>query len=133
MSRKPNITISYEDLSDIEEQLRKIKLPAERFDELEKELVRAKVVNLKDLAPDVVAIGSQVTFKISKFDKYLTKTLCLPLDMHKYEDGISIFAPIGSALIGLRAGQKISWNTKSGEQQIDILEVKRKVRYLVCD
>jgi regulator of nucleoside diphosphate kinase len=53
--------------------------------------------------------------------------------MHKYEDGISIFAPIGSALIGLRAGQKISWNTKSGEQQIDILEVKRKVRYLVCD
>ncbi len=133
MSRKPNITISYEDLSDIEEQLRKIKLPTERFDELEKELVRAKVVNIKDLAPDVVAIGSQVTFKISKFDKYLTKTLCLPLDMHKYEDGISIFAPIGSALICLRAGQKISWNTKSGEQQIDILEVKRKVRYLVCD
>ena len=67
MSRKPNITISYEDLSDIEEQLRKIKLPTERFDELEKELVRAKVVNIKDLAPDVVAIGSQVTFKISKF------------------------------------------------------------------
>ena len=65
MSRKPNITISYEDLSDIEEQLRKIKLPTERYDELEKELVRAKVVNLKDLAPDVVAIGSQVTFKIS--------------------------------------------------------------------
>jgi len=32
MPRKPNITISYEDLSDIEEQLRKIKLPAERFD-----------------------------------------------------------------------------------------------------
>ena len=99
MSRKPNITISYEDLSDIEEHLRKIKLPAERFDELEKELVRAKVVNIKDLAPDVVAIGSQVTFKISKFDKYLTKTLCFPLDMHKYEDGISIFAPIGSALM----------------------------------
>ncbi|WP_417500415.1 hypothetical protein [Methylophaga sp.] len=39
MSRKPNITISYEDLSDIEEQLRKIKLPTERYDELEKELL----------------------------------------------------------------------------------------------
>ncbi|MBU3021394.1 GreA/GreB family elongation factor [Aestuariibacter sp. A3R04] len=133
MARKPNITISYEDLRDIEDQLSKIKLPSERYDELEKELIRAKVVNQKDLAPDVVAIGSQVTFKISKFDKHLTKTLCLPLDMNKYDDGISIFAPIGSALLGLRAGQKIRWNTQSGEQHIDILEVKRKVRYLVCE
>lgn len=131
VSRKPNITISYEDLSAIEEQLSKVNLSTERFDELEKELIRAKVVNYKDLPFDAVAIGSKVTFKLSKFDNYLTKTLCLPADMNKYPDAISVFAPIGSALLGLKAGQKIRWKTKSGEQQIDILEVERQINYSV--
>jgi regulator of nucleoside diphosphate kinase len=38
----------------------------------------------------------------------LTRTLVYPQDL-KSSDDISIFAPVGSALIGLAIGQKLDW------------------------
>ncbi|MBU2976735.1 nucleoside diphosphate kinase regulator [Alteromonas sp. C1M14] len=132
MQSKPDITISYEDLREIEKQLEEVDLPEEMYDALEDELARANVVKTKDMPKDVISIGSQVTFKIFKSEKCFTKTLCLPFDMNKYPDGISVFAPIGSALLGLKRGQSIHWMTQNGKQKIDILEVKRKINYFFC-
>ncbi|MEG3766934.1 GreA/GreB family elongation factor [Alteromonas sp. 14N.309.X.WAT.G.H12] len=132
MQNKPDITISYEDVLEIEKQLENIDLPVEVYDALEDELARANVVEAKDLPKNVISIGSQVTFKIVKNDQCFTKTLCLPFDMDKYPDSISVFAPIGSALLGLKSGQKISWMTQNGKQEISILNVKQKVNYFFC-
>ncbi|WP_438863297.1 nucleoside diphosphate kinase regulator [Neptunicella sp.] len=126
MKQQPEITISSADLAELEEQLEKAKLPAEFVRALENELARANIVNSKDMPDHVVSIGSQVTFKILDSGRVFTKTLCFPADMHLYEDSISIFAPIGSALIGLSTGQNISWVTQRGEQQVEIIQVNSK-------
>ncbi len=40
------------------------------------------------------------------------------------EKKISIMAPIGTALIGFRKGQKVKWKVPSGDKTFTILEVK---------
>jgi len=39
------------------------------------------------------------------------------------EKKISIMAPIGTALIGFRQGQKVKWKVPSGNKMFTILEV----------
>ncbi|WP_158768358.1 nucleoside diphosphate kinase regulator [Paraglaciecola sp. L1A13] len=128
MDTQPDIIISTADLAELEFQLERSKLPPEVIRAIENELDRATIVACKDLPQDVVAIGSQVTFKILDTQRTFTKTLCLPADTIKFEDSISVFAPIGSALIGLSTGQCIKWQTQRGEQSVEIINVDSKKR-----
>lgn len=123
MEKKPKITISLTDLAEIERQLEKRTLPAELVDALEDELARAKILPNREMPSNVVAIGSQVKFKVIETDMTFTKTLCLPEDISKYDDGISVFAPIGSAIIGLSTGQRINWQIQRSLQTVEIIEV----------
>lgn len=125
MENKPQIIISLTDLAEIEQQLEERKLPAELVDALEDELARAKIVPNKEIPNDVVAIGSQVKFKVLETDMTFTKTLCLPDDISKYDDGISVFAPIGSAIIGLSVGQRINWQIQRSLQTVEVVWVNQ--------
>jgi regulator of nucleoside diphosphate kinase len=120
------IIISTADLAELEYQLERTKLPAEFAHALENEIERATIVLRKDLPGNVVALGSQVTFKILDTQRKFTKTLCLPADTTQFEDSISVFAPIGSALLGLRTGQCIRWQTQRGERSVEIVKVNGK-------
>lgn len=128
METPPEIIISLADLAELERQLDVAKLPAEFVNALENELARAKIVQSKDMPDDVVSIGSQVTFKILETERVFTKTLCFPAEMAKYEDSISIFAPVGSALLGLSTGQRIDWQMQRGQQTVEIIHVNGKAK-----
>ncbi|TYK64452.1 GreA/GreB family elongation factor [Colwellia echini] len=125
MEEQPEITISTVDLAALELQIEKSNLPHDLVAALEDELARATIVKSKDMPTNVVMIGSQVTFKILASQKIFTKTLCFAHDIAKYDDSISIFAPIGSALLGLRTGQCIKWQTQQGLQSVEIIDVKQ--------
>lgn len=125
MDQQPDIIISTADLAELEYQLEHSKLPAELTNAIENELARATIVKCVDMPKDVVVIGSQVTFKIIETQKTFTKTLCLSNDSAKYDDSISVFAPIGSALLGLRVGQCIKWETQRGQQSVEIINVNK--------
>jgi regulator of nucleoside diphosphate kinase len=43
------------------------------------------------------------------------------------EQKISIFAPIGTALIGFRRGQKINWQVPAGKKTFTIVEVSNEM------
>ena len=91
---------------------------SERLPEVAQELLdemeRAKVVEPAKLPPDVVRMGSTVTFKS---DDGNTRTLKLvytadeSLDDHR----ISVMTPVGAALIGLAVGQSISWTARDSK------------------
>ena len=123
---QPDIIISSADLSAVEFQLEHSKLPSEFMSAIENELDRATIVAPKDLPTNVVAIGSQVTFEIIDTQKKFTKTLCLPTDTNKFEDSISVFAPIGAAILGLSTGQCIKWQTQRGPRTVEIVKVRSK-------
>src|SRR5690554_5303052 len=123
MNQKPDIVISKHDLEQIEELLATSAKQPECVDALEQELARAQVVSSSALPEHVVAIGSTVTFKIVASGASFTKVLCLPADAAHTENGISVFAPIGAAILGLAEGQQIEWESPRGLQLIEIIAV----------
>ncbi|RUO47116.1 nucleoside diphosphate kinase regulator [Pseudidiomarina donghaiensis] len=120
---QPDIMITQHDLEQIEGLLATPTKKPDCVDALEGELARAKVVKSAELPENVVAIGSTVTFKIVATGATFTKVLCLPRDAEQVENGISVFAPIGAAILGLAEGQQIEWDSPRGQQRIEIINV----------
>lgn len=123
MNTRPNIVISSVDMAIIEHHLEETSLPPEFIDALEVELARAKVVEQSKMPSNVACLNRQVTFKVIETGKVFTKTLTAPDKVDKYEDSLSVFAPLGAALIGLSEGQSIQWKTNRGLQFVEIIHV----------
>ena len=83
-------------------------------DDLQAELDRANVVEPQDIPPDVVTMNSTVTFKVESSENEFSLTLVYPNDVGDNVEKISILAPVGSALLGLREGDTISWPKPGG-------------------
>jgi regulator of nucleoside diphosphate kinase len=93
---------------------------------LEDELARAQVVDSAEVPRDVVTMNSRVAFEDMETGKRSEAVLVYPHDVAKFNGGgaISVLAPVGSALLGLRAGQSIEWRLPSGKlKRYVVLEV----------
>jgi regulator of nucleoside diphosphate kinase len=84
-------------------------------DELLYELERAMVVADGFVPPEVVRMGSSVTFQTG--DETRRVQLVYPKAADIAEGRISVLTPIGTALLGLRAGQSITWRTRDDRRQ----------------
>jgi regulator of nucleoside diphosphate kinase len=76
---------------------------------LEAELDRAHVVSQEGLPPDVVSMRSRVLYEDADTGDRREAVLVYPEEADLGRSLISVLAPIGAALLGLRAGQAISW------------------------
>jgi regulator of nucleoside diphosphate kinase len=81
---------------------------------LREELDRADIVDAASMPADVVAIGSRVRFVDEETTQEQETTLTWPADANPAQGRVSILAPIGSALLGLRIGQSIEWPMPNG-------------------
>ena len=90
---------------------------------LQAELKRAKLVNKDDFPEDVVRLNSKVRIKAEDKDEVMELMLVTPDKADIKEKRISIMAPIGTALIGFRQGQKVKWQVPAGKRTFTILEV----------
>jgi regulator of nucleoside diphosphate kinase len=100
------------------------RLDLEDYENLEIEIERAKVIAEQDVPSDLVRMNTTVTFIALQDEKKSTLTLVYPEDANIAEGKISILAPLGSALIGLRVNQEINWMFPDGKTKtIKILEV----------
>ena len=100
------------------------RLDSEDYENLEIEIERAKVIAEQDVPSDLVRMNTTVTFITLQDEKKSTLTLVYPEDANIAEGKISILAPLGSALIGLRVNQEINWMFPDGKTKtIKILEV----------
>jgi len=82
---------------------------------LEEELLRATTVDSKDIPADVVTMNSRILFKDLNTNEDLEFTLVYPEQANVEQRKISILAPIGTALLGLRVGDEIDWPVPSGK------------------
>jgi len=97
---------------------------AEDSDWLLFELDRAEVVPDEAMPRDVVRMGSSVRFRSSTGGER-TAQLVYPEAADIEAGKISILTPVGTALIGLSAGQSITWLTRDGRKQVlTVLEVR---------
>lgn len=124
MSNKPAITLSRVDLERLEALLERMPAAeAANCAALVTELDRAEVVEPKDMPSQIVTMNSTVTFADESNAEKLTLTLVYPAGAGA-PGTVSIMAPVGSALLGLKRGQKIDWPTPDGRQRrLRVLDV----------
>lgn len=114
--RKPNIRISQSDHTRLSALANTVAARnPEASDELLAELERARIVADGWVSAGTVRMGSTVTFKPDTGDRK-TVTLVFPGDADISEGKVSILTPIGTALIGLAAGQSIMWTARDGRR-----------------
>lgn len=96
----------------------------DEFEDLEIELDRAAVLSDTEVPKDLITMNSNVRYLNVQDKKESTITLVYPQDANSADGKISILAPLGSALIGLKVGQEINWMFPDGKTRtLRILEV----------
>ncbi|MCH8502042.1 MAG: nucleoside diphosphate kinase regulator [Aliidiomarina sp.] len=121
--KQPELIMSELDVLRIEKLIEKTPGLSKQVAHLESELARAKLVKPQEIPADIVTMNSRVRFRITESGKEFEKTLVYPADLAKTEDAISIFAPIGSALIGVRVGETIEWPMQTGAAHVEVVEI----------
>lgn len=115
MEHKPPITISSLDAARLEKMLDALgNKPIPNREDLQAELDRAHIVEPAQMPPDVVTMNSTVTFRMDSSGAEFALTLVYPDAMDDGAGKISVLAPVGSALLGLREGDEISWPRPGG-------------------
>ena len=122
--RKPNIRISQSDHARLSAVASTVAARSpETSDELLAELERARIVADGWVSAGTVQMGSTVTFKPDTGNAK-TVTLVFPGDADISEGKVSVLTPIGTALIGLSAGQSIMWTARDGRRhELSVLAV----------
>lgn len=87
---------------------------------LETELTRARKIDSKRIAADVVTMNSVVEVMDLDTEKSMTLRLVYPKDANFKQGNISILSPLGSALIGYQAGSIISFTVPGGIKKMKI-------------
>lgn len=123
MANAHTIVVSTLDMDRISALLDQMPKLSPELEKLEDELDRATIKAPQEMPHDVVSMNSTVRFRFMGKDDIIQKNLVYPHDV-KNKDDISIFAPVGSALLGLASGQTLSWPMPGGtEKTIEIIEV----------
>lgn len=116
MDNQTPITLSRLDVERIESLLDTPTLrdsPAAK--KLRDEFDRADIVEPADMPHDVVSMNSSADCVDDSNGRHYTLTLVYPKDADADAGRISVLAPVGSALLGLRVGQSIDWPGQAGK------------------
>lgn len=122
MHAPPPIIITRHDLDRLQHLIGDGASPA--LDRLDAELARAAVVEPEAVPADVVTMNSDVVYEDVESGAQRTVRVVYPADADAGAGRISVLAPIGSALLGLRVGQEIEWPTPGGVRRVRVVRVE---------
>ncbi len=90
---------------------------------LKAELKKASLVEKSVLPDDVIRINSRVEVKTEETNQVMQFVLVTPEKANIKGGRVSVMSPIGTALIGYKKGQQVSWQVPSGKKTYTILDV----------
>lgn len=94
------------------------------IEELENELDRARVIDFPEIPTDLITMNSRFKYHNLTDDKVCEMTIVYPHQADLEKRWVSVTAPLGAALIGLRVGDEVDWEFPDGEtRRLKILEV----------
>lgn len=123
--RKRNIYVTKADADKIKELLVTDANRSQRadFNELTAEIGRAKIVEPGHVPATVVTMDSKVLLKDMDTEEMMEFTLTFPNNADIESGKISILSPIGTAIFGYAAGDKIVWKVPDGKRHIKIEKI----------
>lgn len=122
MRTEQDIIITTKDLERLQSVLDVHDTPA--AESLATELHRAHVVDAREVPADVVTMNTEVVYEDSATRQRRTVRLVYPKDANSTRGWVSVLAPVGSALLGLRVGQEIEWPVPTGTKRIRVVEIR---------
>ena len=87
------------------------------------ELDIAEIVSPDEVPPNVVTMNSTVRLRQLRKKEIETYTLVYPSDADIAKGKLSVLAPIGTAILGYRVGDRVEWQVPSGMIQFKIEEL----------
>ncbi len=96
-----------------------------RIEEIDKILKNAELVTDDDVDASVINIGCTVRIKDLEFDEEMEYKIVGSTEANSLKGKISNESPVGKALIGAKAGQKVEVETPSGVVNYQILEITK--------
>jgi regulator of nucleoside diphosphate kinase len=91
---------------------------------LDAELQRAVIVDQHAVPADVVTMNSEVVYEDCATHTRRCVKIVFPKDADTSRGHVSVLAPIGSALLGLRVNQEIDWQVPHGTKRIRVVEIR---------
>jgi regulator of nucleoside diphosphate kinase len=90
---------------------------------LRAELRRAELRAIESMPPGIATMGARVTYRIGSMVR--VRTLVFPSAVCRVEGALSIATPEGTALLGLRAGDRMPYLAEDGQScQVAMLHVE---------
>lgn len=100
----------------------KQKMPA-IVDRLNQKFKTAKLFAQDKILRNVVTMNSRVLLKELNQSREAEVTIAYPQDADGRDGRISVFSPIGLALLGRQVGDQVSWTVPSGIGQFEIIKI----------
>ena len=92
--------------------------------QLEERLVNARVIQKKDVAKDVVSIGSNVRLKDVDANETVEYHIVGSAEANPAEQKLSNESPVGKAIIGKKKGETVEVAAPRGRSKFKILDIK---------
>jgi regulator of nucleoside diphosphate kinase len=103
-------------------------LDREHLLDLRDEIERARIVPEEEIPADVVTLQSEVRVRDHATGASSDYTIVSPAQANVSLGHISVVAPLGTALLGYREGDKVEWQMPSGVRRFQIERVRQPQR-----
>ena len=90
------------------------------LEELDRELDHADIAAASDVPSDVVTMHSVIRIRDLDTGTSVVYRLVFPADADIERGLISVLAPMGTALIGYRVGDRIEWAARGGTRRLEV-------------
>lgn len=119
------------------ERIRRQVKPPPTPSALERELDRAVLVKPEAVPATVVTMNSRVELLDLETKQRRCITLVFPAMAGIDEGRLSVLAPLGTALLGSREGNQVTWTTPGGVRRLEVTRIvyqpgRRPVRPVSC-
>jgi regulator of nucleoside diphosphate kinase len=117
------IFITQADMKRLQSLIDSMKSSREDLQALRAELDQAHVLPPADIPNDVVTMNSKAQVRDLETNEIMTYTLVFPGNANIDDGKISVLAPVGTALLGHRAGEEFEWHVPAGPVRLRVEEV----------
>lgn len=121
MEKNLDITVTDQDFERLSQLL--MHQASTAADQLDAELARARVVPQREVEAEVVTMNSEVLYEDTVSHVQRKVRVVYPKDADMSRGWVSVLAPLGSALLGLRRGEEIEWRMPGGVRRVRVVEV----------
>ena len=121
------IFVTEEDHEKLTQLLRGVRQRGSRdlahVEQLEDELDRAQVLSAAEIPPDVVTMNSEIALRDLDTSEEMVFTLVFPHEANMDQQKVSVLAPLGTAVLGYRAGDVIEWKVPGRTRRLQVERV----------